>query len=161
MFEGYDVAQICLNGHIITGMAGGSPEFQQKFCAKCGAATIMECPGCRAKIRGYYFVPGVIGVGEQLKTPAFCYNCGKPYPWTEIKIEAARELARELENLTDEEKDILTKSIDDIVSDSPRTTLGATRFKKIMSKVGKEGALALKEILVGVVSEAAKKMIWP
>ncbi len=103
---------------------------------------------------------GVLSVGGEPEIPAFCHNCGKPYPWTETKIEAARELTQELD-LSSEDKEILTKSIDDIVSDSPRTTLGATRFKKIMAKVGKEGAAALKHILTDIVSEATKKMIWP
>jgi len=132
----------------------------QKFCEKCGAATIMACPSCKASIKGHYFVPGVIGIGEELKTPAFCYNCRKAYPWTETKIEAAHELAQELEDLSSEDRETLTKSIDDIVSDSPRTVLGATRFKKIMAKIGKEGAAAFKEILIGVVSEGANKAIW-
>jgi len=156
----YDVAQICLNGHVVNDSVRRFPEFNKKFCEKCGARTIVECPNCRASIQGYYHVPGVIGVGSQEPAPAFCYECGNPYPWTETQIQAAKELALELEDLGLDDRKMLAKSIDDIVKDSPRTTLGATRFKKIMAKVGKEGAAAFKEILIGVVSEGAKKMIW-
>lgn len=158
--DNYDVAQICLNGHIINSSAWRRPQHNQKYCDKCGAETIMKCPSCKANIRGYYHMDNVISLGGEPETPAFCHNCGKPYPWTDMKIKAARELAQELD-LSSEDKEMLTKSIDDIVNDSLRTTLGATRFKKIMAKVGKEGASALKNILVDIVSEAAKKTIWP
>ena len=43
----YDIAQICLNGHVITEKARGAPEFAQKFCKKCGESTITECQSCR------------------------------------------------------------------------------------------------------------------
>ena len=161
MSGSYDLAQICLNGHVINSYARSSPGFNQKCCVKCGAATVTSCQHCKSDIRGKYNSQDAFSVIGIYHTPSFCHECGKPYPWTEMKIEAARELAQELEGLTPEEKEALTKSIDDIVSDSPRTALGATRFKKIMMKVGKEGVSALKNILVDIVSEAAKKTIWP
>lgn len=156
----YDVAQICLNGHVINSSARGFPQHNQKFCDKCGAATIMECPSCKASIQGYYHMDNVVALGGEPAAPAYCHNCGKPYPWTDTRIKAARELAQEFD-ISSEDKEILTESIVDIISDSPRTTLGATRFKKIMVKVGKEGTAALKNVLVDIVSEAVKKTIWP
>jgi len=156
MYEGYDVAQICLNGHVVNSTFQQLPKHSSPFCGQCGAATITQCPSCKADIRGH--LRGVMGF---FRPASYCLNCGKPYPWTESKLRAARELAGELENLTVEEKEALAKSIDDIVFDSPRAALGATRFRKIMIKVGKEGASALKTMLVDIVSEAAKKTIWP
>lgn len=41
---GYDAAQICMNGHVITRMFHDSPEFRQNFCDKCGEKTITTCP---------------------------------------------------------------------------------------------------------------------
>jgi hypothetical protein len=157
MNESYDLAQICLNGHTINSSARRFSQFNQKFCKECGAATITACRHCKADIRGHYIGGAIV---TTFPVPGFCHECGKSYPWVETKIEAARELAKELEELTAEDKEILTKSINDIVIDSPRTTLGATRFKKIMAKVGKEGASALRTILIDIVSEAAKKQIW-
>jgi len=154
----YDLAQICLNGHTINADARRFSQFNQKFCKKCGAATITACRHCKADIRGHNIGGAVLAT---FHVPGFCHECGEPYPWVETKIEAARELAKELEELTAEDKETLTKSIDDIVTDSPRTTLGATRFKKMMGKLGKETASVFKDILVSIVSEAAKKTIWP
>lgn len=84
-----------------------------------------------------------------------------PYAWTEARIGAAKELAEETEDLSDEERQTLKASLDDIVRDTPRTTLAATRFKRVAAKTGKGTADAFKEILIGVISETAKKVIWP
>ena len=70
-------------------------------------------------------------------------------------------MSDELENLTPDERDLLKKSLDDIVSDTPQTTVSALRFKKLAAKAGSTAASALKDTLVDVASEAAKKVIWP
>jgi len=107
-----------------------------------------------------------MGLGKNIsladqKAPAFCPNCGKPYPWTEVKIQTAHELAQELDNISDGDKEILTQSINEIVKDSPKTTLAATRFKKILSKTSTPIMGAFKDILVDIVSETVKKLLWP
>jgi hypothetical protein len=61
--------------------------------------------------------------------------------------------------LTPTEKEALSKSLDDLVKDTPQTQVAATRFKKLLSKVSKEGGTALREILVSVLSETAKKTL--
>ena len=77
------------------------------------------------------------------------------------KLKAARDLSDELDNLTPDERDLLKKSLDDIVRDTPQTTVSALRFKKLAAKAGSIAASALKDILVDIASEAAKKVIWP
>ena len=94
-----------------------------------------------------------------LPLPIFCPDCGTPYPWTEAKLKAAQELSDELEDLSQEEREILKKSLDDIVRDTPQTTVAATQFKKIVAKVGKIAAEQLRELVVEIASETAKKII--
>jgi hypothetical protein len=156
----YDVAQICLNGHVINDSVREYPQHNKKYCDKCGAATITNCPNCNTEIQGDYHVEGVIGVSHYTP-PAFCHNCGKPYPWTEAKIQAAHELTQELENISEDDKEILAQSINEIVKDSPRTSLAVTRFKKILSKTNKPIVDAFRNILIDIVSETAKKLLWP
>src|SRR6188474_3419978 len=98
----YNVAQICRNGHVVTEYAASQPATREKFCARCGSPTILACEHCEATIRGDYQVPGVIGFSHY-ERPAFCHNCGQPYPWTEGALEAAREIADELDNLSPDE----------------------------------------------------------
>ena len=51
MREGYDTAQICLNDHVASSMAGSSPQFRQCHCEKCSDPTIMECQACESEVR--------------------------------------------------------------------------------------------------------------
>src|SRR5712692_2606468 len=75
-----------------------------------------------------------------------CHRCGTPYPWTEKGITAARELISEAENFKPEQRESLSKSLDDLIRDSPGTQVAAIRFKKFISKAGKETADALRKI---------------
>lgn len=155
-----DIAQTCLNGHIINCLSEGRPQYNRKFCDKCGAATITKCPRCEADI------PGCINpVGAEIllpirQPPRFCSNCGSAYPWTESRLKAARELANEITGISEEERKLLTQSLDELVKDTRDTQTAAIRFKKIVSKAGKEAANAFRQILIDIASEAAKKAIW-
>jgi len=95
-----------------------------------------------------------------LPLPIFCPDCGKPYPWTEAKLKAAQELSDELDNLSPAEHDLLKKSLDDIIRDTPQTPVAATQFKRLVAKAGKVAADGFRDILVDVLSEAAKKIIF-
>ena len=93
--------------------------------------------------------------------PAYCHGCGKPYPWTDASIRAAKELADELSELTIDEREQLKKSVDDIVADTPQTVLAATRFKRLAEKAGKGALDTFKSVLIAVLSEEAKKILFP
>jgi len=176
----YDTAQICTNGHVINWMSVSKPEYNRRFCDKCGAQAITNCQYCNAIIRGYYHkgrftmekydrrirealdaIPDpMLDYNTTLTRPIFCPDCGKPYPWTEAKLKAAQELADELDNLSPEERDLLKKSLDDIMLDTPQTIVAATRFKKIAAKAGKATVKELRKLVVDIASETAKKIIF-
>ncbi|MBN1538290.1 MAG: DUF2321 domain-containing protein [Anaerolineales bacterium] len=157
----YDISQICLNGHVITDRAKSSPEFMKKYCTKCGEATITSCQHCDTPILGDYQVEGITAISlSKPKAPGFCHECGHPYPWTLRKINIAKELGDELDNLSKEDQDKFKSTLDDLVTDNPRTELAVIRFKKIMSKVGKDSYEAIKSILVDIVSETVRKSIF-
>ena len=155
----YDTAQICMNGHVINSMAKDHPQSNQEFCSDCGEKTIAECPSCNSNIRGHYHVSGVIGFSEY-RAPSYCFGCGKPYPWTTSRLEAATELADELEGLTSEEKEKLKSALPELVKNGPKTVVAETRFKKIIKKSGADAYEGMKSILIDVVSEAVKKSIF-
>ena len=116
------------------------------------------CPSCGRPIRG---LPMFGVVLTQYKPPAFCRYCGEPFPWTQGRVDAARELASEAENLTNDERKELADTIDDLVRDVPHTQVSAGRFKRLVTKAGLGTANALRDILVDIASETAKKAIWP
>lgn len=157
--EGYETAQICENGHVITTSADSFPHHQQDHCSKCGAKTLKACTHCSEKIRGH--LRGSMSSVHEQPAPGYCHKCGQPHPWTALGIRAAKELLAETDTLPAHEKEALTKSVDDLVRDTPNTPLAVARFKRFLPKAGREAADALRSILVDIASEAAKKALWP
>lgn len=81
----YDVQQVCLNGHLITGSYQKNPQHSKKFCTLCGEKTIITCQECLHPIKGDYYVDGDYLYSTSI--PTHCENCGKPFPWTLRKNE--------------------------------------------------------------------------
>lgn len=118
-----------------------------------------QCPSCRAAIRGYYYVEGVLSFSEYTP-PAHCHNCGNAFPWTVRKIAGAVELVEVGGGLTDSEVAQLRSDLTELTKDSPKTHVASLRFKKAMAKAGGTVAQGVRDIVVDVLSEAAKKAIW-
>jgi len=154
----YDVAQVCMNGHLINSCVKDRPQHNKAFCRICGAKTICNCPSCEAEIQGNYHVEGVAARPTRV-VPKHCHSCGSSFPWIQAKIDAATELANELEGISDGEKEMLAKSLDDIISETPRTELAVIRFKKVLSKSGGIAKESLVKIVTDFAVEAAKKML--
>ena len=76
-------------------------------------------------------------------------------------MSAARELIREVENLSENEKGIMERSLDDLVRETPETPVAILRFKRLAKKVGSETYEVLKKLLVDLMVEAAKRQIAP
>ena len=68
-------------------------------------------------------------------------------------------MADELD-ISDSDREILKSAIVDLSTDNPKTELAAGRYKRIVSSVGKSAGNALKSILVDVITESAKKMLF-
>lgn len=153
--ERHDVAQICLNGHIVNASSTQLPEFNSTFCEKCGAKTIDACPSCAAPIRGAY-----LATYSKTELPAFCHACGKSFPWTDTAIEASVHLATELGHLDATEASQFEEAVNELIRESPRMPIAASRFKKLLAKVGTETAPIIRDTLTDMLSETAKKMLF-
>ncbi len=115
----------------------------------------MACE-CGTGIRGHYWVPGYAGISHY-SAPSFCHECGKPYPWTSRRLEAAKAYVQDLAALAPEERTQLAVSIDELVKDTPMAQVAAGRFKRLAAKAGKEAVSFLRDMLVDIASETAKK----
>ena len=152
----FDIALVCLNGHVVNDRADASPQFNSKFCSGCGASTITACPACSASIRGFYHVEGVIDLtGGMEEPPNYCHDCGKPFPWTADRIEAAKELVAMSTKLDDKQKAEVIEAIIASSTETARTSIGAERLKKYWSVVGKTA----QDVVTSVLSETAKKIL--
>jgi hypothetical protein len=110
-------------------------------------------------INGHYVPPGVTGVGGRYSPPSFCTECGKPYPWTERRLAAARELADELEDVEPQDRERLKTAIDQVAAGGPLSEAAAVRVKKMLAGASTAVGRALWKITVDVASEAAKKIL--
>ena len=157
MSEGsYDTAQICNNGHVITPAYEDFPNNRKKFCPDCGAATINACPTCSSRIRGH--LRGVIYIGD-VTAAKICDECGTGYPWTTDALEAANELIEDFE-LNEADKTSLKASIPDLVRETPKSRVASKRFLQLTGKAGKGAASMLRDLLVDLVSESVRKLLW-
>ncbi len=157
---GYDVAQICLTGHVVNPVSKSSPAENRPFCSRCGAKTISYCSTCEKPIRGAFEAPDVIG-DPNYSLPAFCENCGAAFAWTDQKVTAAKEFTDTLHQLTADERESLKTNIDDLVHETPRTPVAESKVKALLKKAGHEAAEGIRELIVDIVSETVKKTMWP
>ena len=158
--EGYyeETAQICINGHVITSGIESSKSSMQEFCEDCGKPTIIKCPDCNSPIRGSYRSPNVVLLVDY-DVPKFCNKCGRPFPWTKAKLDAARELVEFEDKINTKEKELLKNSLDDIIAENPKTKVAAIKYKHTLAKLGQETAKALRDIAVDVACSTAKKIL--
>lgn len=81
----YDAQQVCIKGHQINASYYSSPEFNKKFCTRCGEKSIHQCPHCKHDIKGKMIFDNIIALMDNSSVPDICDNCGKDFPWREAK----------------------------------------------------------------------------
>lgn len=153
----YDVAQICLSGHVITHRAKACHYETKKFCTTCGEATITTCSNCNSSINGYNSNDSWSKMDVKYYVrPNYCHECGSPYPWTENAMHQSLLVIEEDQNLTSDEITKMKQSITNLVKgkESP------SRFKSFLQMVTAGTAQTLRDILVNILSEAISKSIW-
>lgn len=156
----YQTAQICNNGHVITSNISAREELSP-FCPKCGTQTITKCPHCQAFIRGEYEVPGVFCLRSTFITPSYCHACGNPYPWTEGVFNSISELLDLQDQLTMEEKEQFMSYLPIIFSETPQSEVTSLKLRILWNKLPSEIGALTKNILIEVISESIKKILFP
>lgn len=154
----YDVAQICMNGHVITSMSRDYPQHKRANCDQCGASTICHCPNCNTPIQGYYHVSGVIG-GFEYDAPRFCHSCGSAMPWVSSKLEAAFEIIDLMDSLDENERSDLKQSVEELVRETAKIALAKVKLKRYLKKVDNDISDGLSEILDGILSEQVRESL--
>ena len=156
----YHIAQVCTNGHLINDCFDSHPESNQSFCSKCGAKTITSCPNCGANIRGEYDY-GTLVFSGTTSVDSYCYNCGVPYPWTQKILDNALELISLDTELDDDTKELIKNAIPCLLVDLPETPVAVAKYKNGLSKAGQIVKDSMHQLLVDVMSETARKIIYP
>lgn len=155
----YQAAQVCKNGHLRNTDVSTHAAKNEDFCSKCGAEVISVCPHCGSPIRGAYYIRKPIynsamfdasegrrkvshiagykdeRVSRIVDIPAYCYKCGKSFPWTEEQLKTAENIINMLDDLTDEQKKQLIDFIPDIVIETPRSKYAALVYAKFLDGI--------------------------
>lgn len=155
----YDIAQICLKGHLVTSNAGSHPEHKETYCSKCGQSTIMQCQHCNTSIRGAYNVPGVICVGSSFTIPAYCHSCGEPYPWTNATIREFEEIIDMADEIDDVDRAILKEKFPSLLIESTGSTAAALKLSKILKYAEFTTIQALKSAFASKLADSALELL--
>lgn len=150
----FDTAQICPNGHVANEYYRTYPAYNKTHCDQCGETTITACPNCKEPIKG-----GNIEWALAYSKPAYCQGCGAEFPWTNRAMQAAIDLASET-SLNAEEKQQFKESVSEIARNTPNAQLAGTRIARLLIKMGNATSEAIKDIIVGIASEAVTKIIF-
>lgn len=143
-------AQICLRGHVLN--SNGTPYKQDEHCPQCGEICIDDCQGCKAPIRGN----PVYATGNY-EAPAFCYKCGRPYPWMADRLDTAKELLDHDDKLSLEERQKLWSLLKYVMSD-PRSDM--VPAKKKLFEIGISKALpATREFFLDLMAKLGAEML--
>ena len=154
----YKNATICLNGHVIS----HSKSNAENFCSQCGSKTYSSCPKCNTPIRGVYDVDGVAILGERYyEKPYYCHNCGAPYPWTQKILDNAVELLSLDDDLDSSSKELIKNAIPDLIVDTPTTPIAIKKYRKGLARAGEILKNSMRQLLIDVICEAAKKVLFP
>lgn len=153
---------VCLNGHQQSSSVKWGQEVSG-FCEQCGEKLISSCPNCGYPISGNFDVTDdtlvdFTWMSRKIPVPNYCHECSKPYPWTQTRIQATQEII-DLSELYEAGKQDFKSSIKDLLVDTPRTKIATFKYNKYIQKMGEFAGNSLKEVLVVIASEAAKKSI--
>lgn len=132
----------------------------EKACSICGSHVISACPVCKAPLRGAYYArkpmygsanydiwsgtsskAPIIGYTDQriahdVNIPAYCHNCGEPYPWTVARLQAFETIVDSLDDVSPELKTKLKEFFPDIITQTPRSELAVIFLEKALKAAG-------------------------
>ena len=73
-----------------------------------------------------------VKISNTVDVPAYCHNCGKPYPWTEATLQTAEHIIDMLDELTPDQKKQLVDFIPDIIVETPQSRYAALVYAKFL-----------------------------
>ena len=95
------------------------------------------------------------------RSPAYCFNCGKPFPWTSSHIEAVHELLAIDSKLSPDDRDTMHAILPDLLAETPKTQVAVVKAKGYHGENGPKLFInALKVIIGGFASETVKKALF-
>lgn len=156
-------------GHLRNSDSEGHSAKNEKSCSICGSHVISACPVCKAPLRGAYYArkpmygsshydlwsgtsskAPIVGytdhrIPSNVTIPAYCHNCGEPYPWTVARLQAFENIVDSLDDISPELKIKLKEFFPDIITQTPRSELAVIFLEKALQAAGPFTHSLLKE----------------
>lgn len=172
----YEDAAICKSGHVLSSTLTSQPQTISRFCATCASEIISQCAACDTKIQGsrYFEKTGQILAdlngtyrpykahkypNDTYKLPAYCHNCGHPYPWTETTIKELEEIIDMADELNDDERTILKEKFPLLLVDQPGNSAASLKISQLLKKAKDPTLHALKSALASKLVGKALDML--
>jgi len=152
--EGYDCAIVCENGHPINEHSGTRPAFNARFCKGCGAIGIVQCVDCRAPVRG-----NELGHWGGYTPPAHCHECGTAFVWTARKTAALQAYIDEFEDFDGPMRELLSRSIPDIIAATPMSDVAGLRWKTVIRGLKENVRAGVVKLLTSVACDEFKEQV--
>ena len=180
----FDNAQICKAGHVVNIYKYLHSECNVKHCLLCPEEVISECPSCHQPIRGGYYCAKVFSQNaytgdamskrhshttthiqelttpENYQTPAYCHECGKPYPWTETLIKEADAIIDSFDELEVEQQKLLKERFPDLLSETPRSLSAALEFSKLIKGLNSVASAVGKGFLISLLEKHVPETLF-
>jgi hypothetical protein len=158
------VALVCRNGHVVNDRLRASPERNPEFCPICGAETVSACPGCREPLLGAYLPERAASAPTSpsvVRVPRFCASCGRPLPWTERTLSAARAMIRELSGLPPETRRRLRQSLEHVIQETPQTWEAIRVINETLAQLNPGEASTLRALIVSAAADKIRPHFFP
>lgn len=102
----------------------------------------------------------MVAIGFKYYKPYYCWNCGKPYPWTEKILENAIEILSLDETIGETERELIKNAIPNLIVETPDTPVAVAKYKKGISQAAEFVKTSMRQLLIDVVSETIKKTLF-
>lgn len=157
--EIFDVAQICLHGHIVNDSTMSFPQDNSPVCKICGAKTITNCPVCGEPIQGALRTSERFDIPEYIE-PAYCHHCGNLYPWSVEKIDTALDFFIDHKIITSEQKLQMKEMIVDLVEGTDNNKLSTLHVKSYLKSLSSGDVESVKGMIGGLLNDSAKQSMF-
>tara|TARA_B100001996_G_C18587125_1_gene564614 strand:+ start:265 stop:786 length:522 start_codon:yes stop_codon:yes gene_type:complete len=164
----YRFTQVCINGHIVTDRAANNDKLIQQYCETCGNEVTTSCQHCKTKIRGREeFFRHTVSIGSShqgvkelslcYEKPSYCHSCGKAFPWVESAIKQIMDIAKNQEELSEEDCKQLHDVLTELSKNSSTSEIAAFKFNTIIGKVGSTVKNIVTETVVKIITDVATR----
>lgn len=91
-----------------------------------------------------------------VRLPRFCGSCGRPFPWTERTLSAARAMIRELGGLSPDARRKLRRSLEHVIRETSQTPDAIRCINESLGRLTPGEASTLRALIVSAAADGVR-----